>query len=285
MASMAEALAAQQQQNTQAPQGDVTTNGTPASVNTSIGSNSLQQAPQTMASALTPQASVATSQAAPAAATSTLTPGQQQAVNQANNSAVAAAAVPSAPITQPKVSQSASYNGQQTPTTADFYNSYSASNNPLMQQTEAAARRQAAASGLANTSMAVSAAQGAGQQVAYDMAKTDAAASQQQSQYNQSLKQQESEFSRNLALQKTQIENQAKQFAQSIQANARGAYTDAVNNLLNNSSVNINNISSNANIGKADKDKLIAQEIKNRDNDLKYLQSLYGTLNTWSDRL
>lgn len=107
----------------------------------------------------------------------------------------------------------------------------------------------------------------------------------QASQFNSSLLQQQFEFQANLGLENAKLRQDSEQFAQSIQANARGSYTDAVNNLLNNSSVNINNISSNANIPKADKDKLIAQELSNRNNDLQYLQSLYGNVTSWSDRL
>lgn len=107
----------------------------------------------------------------------------------------------------------------------------------------------------------------------------------QNQQFQQSLEQQRNEFSQNLDLENRKLLEQSQQFANSIQANARGAYTDSVNNLLNNSSVNINNISSNANISKADKDALIQQELNNRNNDLQYLQSLYGNVTSWSDRL
>lgn len=107
----------------------------------------------------------------------------------------------------------------------------------------------------------------------------------QNQQFQQSLSQQQQEFNRNMELENRKISEQAKQFSNSIQANARGAYTDSVNNLLNNSSVNINNISSNANISQADKNALIQQELNNRNNDLQYLQSLYGNVTSWSDRL
>lgn len=107
----------------------------------------------------------------------------------------------------------------------------------------------------------------------------------QASQFTDSLKQQQYEFQANLGLENSKLRQDAAQFAKSIQANARGSYTDSVNNLLNNSSVNINNISSNANLPQSAKDKLIAQEIANRNNDLKYLQNLYGSTTSWADKL
>ena len=114
----------------------------------------------------------------------------------------------------------------------------------------------------------------------------------QASQFTQSLDQQRSEsaqqnqqFQQNLDLQNRQLREQSDQFAQSIQANVRGSYTDAAQNILNNSSVNINNIASNASLKQADKDKLIQQELKNRNNDLSQLQSMYSGVQGWADRL
>lgn len=107
----------------------------------------------------------------------------------------------------------------------------------------------------------------------------------QQQQYQSSLQQQQAEFAQNMALENAKLQEQSQQFAQSIQANSRGAYTDAVNNLINNSSVNINNIASNANIPQDQKNAMIQQELSNRNNDLAYLQTLYGSVNSWADRL
>ena len=107
----------------------------------------------------------------------------------------------------------------------------------------------------------------------------------QAAQFEDSLKQQQFEFNANLGLENAKLKQDAAQFATSIQANARGSYTDSVNNLLNNSSVNINNISSNPDLTTDQKNKLISQELSNRNNDLKYLQSLYGNVTSWSDKL
>lgn len=114
----------------------------------------------------------------------------------------------------------------------------------------------------------------------------------QASQFSQSLAQQKAEsaqqntqFQATLKQQQAELAAQSKQFAQSIQANVKGSYTDAANNILNNSSVNINNIASNASLKQADKDKLIAQEITNRNNDLAYLQQMYSSVNSWSASL
>ncbi len=114
----------------------------------------------------------------------------------------------------------------------------------------------------------------------------------QASQFTQSLSQQKAEsaqqnaqFNADLAQRREEARQQSDQFAQSIQANVRGSYTDAANNIINNSSVNLNNIASNANLKQADKDKLIAQELKNRNNDLQYLQSMYSGVQGWADRL
>lgn len=114
----------------------------------------------------------------------------------------------------------------------------------------------------------------------------------QASQFTQSLSQQQKEsaqqnqqFQQNLDLQNRQLREQSEQFAQSIQANVRGSYTDAAQNILNNSSVNINNIASNASLKQQDKDKLIQQELNNRNNDLAQLQSMYSGVQGWADRL
>ena len=114
----------------------------------------------------------------------------------------------------------------------------------------------------------------------------------QASQFTQSLSQQQKEsaqqnqqFQQNLDLQNRQLREQSEQFAKSIQANVRGSYTDAAQNILNNSSVNINNIASNASLKQQDKDKLIQQELNNRNNDLAQLQSMYSGVQGWADRL
>lgn len=111
----------------------------------------------------------------------------------------------------------------------------------------------------------------------------------QASQFNQSLTQQKAEsaqqnaqFQANLKQQQAQLAQQSEEFSKSIQGNVKGSYTDAANNILNNSSVNINNIASNASLKQADKDKLIAQELKNRNSDLAYLQSMYSGINSWA---
>ncbi len=210
----------------------------------------------------------------------------------------------------------------------DTVNQITSQDSPIMQQAAATANRQAARSGLMNSSLAVGAAQGAVTQQAADLAKAEVSANQgqqqinnqmsqydrsqteaeratkvtegqsqqqitnQASQFSQSLAQQKAEsaqqntqFQANLKQQQAELAAQSKQFAQSIQANVKGSYTDAANNILNNSSVNINNIASNASLKQADKDKLIAQEIANRNSDLAYLQSMYSSVNSWAAAL
>lgn len=107
----------------------------------------------------------------------------------------------------------------------------------------------------------------------------------QSDQFGMSLREQQFMQQQQISQWNQEFQEKNNQFAQSIQANVKGSYTDAANNLLNNSSVNINNIASNASITKADKDKLIAQELQNRNNDLAYLQSMYSGVNSWASSL
>jgi len=104
-------------------------------------------------------------------------------------------------------------------------------------------------------------------------------------QNQQQISNQANQFQQSLAQTQADSAKQSAQFAQSIQANSRGAYTDAANTLLNNSSVNLNNIASNANLKQADKDKLVAQEISNRNTNLAALQQIYGATTSWADSL
>lgn len=109
--------------------------------------------------------------------------------------------------------------------------------------------------------------------------------SNQANQFQQTFGQQQHEFAQNLQLENQKLSQSAKEFAQSIQANSRGTYTTAVDKILSNSSVNINNISSNSDLTTDQKNSLIQQELNNRNNDLQYTQNLYGNITSWADRL
>lgn len=241
--------------------------------------------------------------------------------------------------------------------TLSTLNAITNTDSPVMQQAAATANRQAARSGLMNSSLAVGAAQGAVTSQAADLANSAVGANQNQqqitnqvsqydrsqteaeraaqvgegqsqqqitnqntqfgqslseqqraakaqegmsqqqinnqnSQFGQSLSEQKratdlqnTQYAANLELEQNKFLTSMDQFGKTIQANVKGSYTDAANNILNNSSVNINNISSNAAITAADKDKLIKQELANRNNDLAYLQSMYGGVSDWASKI
>ncbi len=73
-----------------------------------------------------------------------------------------------------------------------------------------------------------------------------------------------------------------QQFAQSVTANTQGQYMTASDNIVNQAVISINEIETAQNISQAEKDKMIANTIKRRDEDLKFMKSYYEMMPTWS---
>lgn len=151
-------------------------------------------------------------------------------------------------------SNSNSYQGGwSVPTVEDETAKLTASDSITMQQAKNEGLRTAASRGLLNSSIAGQAAQQAAIAAAAPMAETNVA-----NQLNQ------------------------QQFAQGVTANTHGEYLKSSENIMYNAQVSINEIEKLEGLSTGEKDKMIENTIKRRDADLKFMQSMYSQMPTWS---
>lgn len=143
--------------------------------------------------------------------------------------------------------------GWSIPTVDDEINKITGSDSLTMQQARQQGLRSAGARGLLNSSIAGQSAEQAAIQAAAPIA--------QQNVTNQL---------------------QQQQFAQGITANTHGQYMQSVNEMQNQALISINEIETSTNISQAEKDKMIANTIARRDEDMKFLQKYYSMMPTWS---
>ena len=158
------------------------------------------------------------------------------------------------PINNPPNTGSSGYQGGwQVPRIEDEINKLTNSDSLTMQQAKQQGMRNAGARGLLNSSIAGQASQQAAIQAATPIAQ-----------------------------QNVQNQLQQQQFAQSVTANTQGQYMKATNDLVNQALISINEIEKAHDISQEDKDKMIANTIARRDEDLKFMKSFYGMMPTWS---
>lgn len=143
--------------------------------------------------------------------------------------------------------------GWSVPTVEDETAKLTASDSITMQQARNEGLRTAASRGLLNSSIAGQAAQQAAIAAAAPMAETNVA-----NQLNQ------------------------QQFAQGVTANTHGEYLKSSENIMYNAQVSINEIEKLEGLSTSEKDKMIENTIKRRDADLKFMQSMYSQMPTWS---
>ena len=143
--------------------------------------------------------------------------------------------------------------GWSVPTVEDELNKLTSSDSLTMQQARNAGLRTAGSRGLLNSSIAGQASEQAAIQAAMPMAQ-----------------------------QNVQNQLQQQQFAQGITANTQGQYMQATNDILNQALISINEIETAQGIEQAEKDKMIANTIKRRDEDLKFMKNYYSMMPTWS---
>ena len=123
--------------------------------------------------------------------------------------------------------------------------------------------QQAAQRGLSDSSIAAQAAQGAAIRAAAPIAQQEA---QTEAAREEAAKQRE--FSRG-------------QTALTTSANLQGQYVQATQGLLNQYAISINEIEKAQGIKTKDKNRMISNEIKRRNTDLKLLKKMYSALPTW----
>lgn len=143
--------------------------------------------------------------------------------------------------------------GWSVPTVEDETAKLTASDSITMQQARNEGLRTAASRGLLNSSLSGQAAQQAAIAAAAPMAETNVA-----NQLNQ------------------------QQFAQGVTANTHGEYLKSSENIMYNAQVSINEIEKLEGLSTGEKDKMIENTIKRRDADLKFMQSMYSQMPTWS---
>lgn len=143
--------------------------------------------------------------------------------------------------------------GWSVPTVEDELNKLTSSDSLTMQQARNAGMRAAGSRGLLNSSIAGQSAEQAAIQAAMPMAQ-----------------------------QNVQNQLQQQQFAQGVTANTQGQYMQATNDILNQALISINEIETAQGIEQAEKDKMIANTIKRRDEDLKFIKNYYSMMPTWS---
>ncbi len=143
--------------------------------------------------------------------------------------------------------------GWNVPTIDDEVNKITGSDSLTMQQAKQQGMRNAGSRGLLNSSIAGQASQQAAIQAATPIAQ-----------------------------QNVQNQIQQQQFAQSVTANTQGQYMKATNDIINQALISINEIEKAQGISQGDKDKMIENTIKRRDEDLKFMKSFYSMMPTWS---
>ena len=143
--------------------------------------------------------------------------------------------------------------GWSVPTVEDEVNKLTSSDSLTMQQARNQGLRAAGSRGLLNSSISGQAAEQAAIQAAMPMAQ-----------------------------QNVQNQLQQQQFAQGITANTQGQYMQATNDILNQALISINEIETAQGIEQAEKDKMIANTIARRDEDLKFMKNYYSMMPTWS---
>lgn len=156
--------------------------------------------------------------------------------------------------TPPTTGSSSGYQGGwSVPTVDDEISKLTASDSVTMQQARNSGLRTAASRGLLNSSIAGQAAEQAAITAAGPMAEANVA-----NQLNQ------------------------QQFAQGVTANTHGEYLKSSENIMYNAQVSINEIEKLEGLSAGEKDKMIENTIKRRDADLKFMQSMYSQMPTWS---
>ena len=220
----------------------------PSGLSSTTQTPNTTQAPQTLSN--TPQANqtpnnTLTKQTPTQANTGAITPTQSAAFT--NTPTTSTTSTPTSGI-------STDYQGGWSiPTVDDEINRLTAGDSLTMQQARQEGLRSAGARGLLNSSIAGQASQQAAIQAASPIAQQNVSNQLQQ-----------------------------QQFAQGITANTHGQYMQATNDILNQALISINEIETATNINQAEKDKMIANTIQRRDEDLKFMQTYYSMMPTWS---
>ena len=143
--------------------------------------------------------------------------------------------------------------GWSVPTVENELNKITSSDSLTMQQARNAGMRAAGSRGLLNSSIAGQSAEQAAIQAALPMAQ-----------------------------QNVQNQLQQQQFAQGVTANTQGQYMQSTKDIMEQALISINEIETATDIPQEEKDKMIANTIKRRDADLKFLQNYYSMMPTWS---
>lgn len=133
----------------------------------------------------------------------------------------------------------------------------------MKQQGEAAARRR----GLGNTSIAGQAAMGEAIRGAASLGQADAQAIQQREQLAQQQQQHEDT-----------IKQQQYELTATISSNLQGQYASALDEIMNQSAISINEIETSPDIKTADKNAMITNSVNRRNSDLNFLKSLYNSM-------
>lgn len=157
------------------------------------------------------------------------------------------------PTTGSSNSSSGYQGGWSVPTVEDEMAKLTNSDSVTMQQARNSGLRTAASRGLLNSSIAGQAAEQAAITAAGPMAEANVA-----NQLNQ------------------------QQFAQGVTANTHGEFLKSSENIMYNAQVSINEIEKLEGLSTGEKDKMIENTIKRRDSDLKFMQSMYSQMPTWS---
>lgn len=153
--------------------------------------------------------------------------------------------------------------------------------NPLMQRAYYKGLDLANSRGLLNSSMASEAAMAAMMDAALPVAQQDAQTYYNQGTINQAAMNDFNLSERQMQHDMSMADREDETLGKTTSANLQGRYVDAIQDIIDNAAVSINEIETTAGMTQEEKDSMIQNTIARRDADLAFTRQLYSNMPTW----